>query len=103
VVTSSDEERCLMSAESNLAGLYPPTPQEMWNSTLNWQPIPIHTKPRFEDKVSISVLYLTFHPLTLTQDQTVMSQDQTVMSQYQTVMSQDQTVMSQYRDACMTF
>ncbi|OWF40461.1 lysosomal acid phosphatase-like isoform X2 [Mizuhopecten yessoensis] len=49
VVTSSDEDRCLMSAASNLAGLYPPTGDQVWNSNITWQPIPIHTKPKYED------------------------------------------------------
>ncbi|XP_033762261.1 lysosomal acid phosphatase-like isoform X2 [Pecten maximus] len=49
LVTSSDEDRCLMSAECNLAGLYPPASDQMWNNNITWQPIPIHTKPKYED------------------------------------------------------
>ncbi|KAF5285213.1 hypothetical protein FQR65_LT13328 [Abscondita terminalis] len=44
-VRSTDTDRTLMSVESNLAGLYPPTPDQMWNPNLLWQPIPIHTAP----------------------------------------------------------
>ncbi|KAK4877858.1 hypothetical protein RN001_010364 [Aquatica leii] len=48
-VRSTDTDRTLMSAESNLAGLYPPTADQTWNIHLSWQPIPIHTEPGEED------------------------------------------------------
>lgn len=41
-----------MSAYSNLAGLYPPTEGEMFDPSLKWQPIPVHTRPEKEDNVS---------------------------------------------------
>ncbi|XP_048754443.2 lysosomal acid phosphatase-like [Ostrea edulis] len=50
-IASSNEDRCLMSAYSNLAGLYPPTEQEKFDPSINWQPIPVHTRPEKEDNV----------------------------------------------------
>lgn len=51
-VESSCIPRCLMSAYSNLAGLYPPVGQQVWETNLLWQPIPVETKPGNEDNVS---------------------------------------------------
>lgn len=33
-----------MSAEANLAGLYPPVKNQVWD-TIKWMPIPVHTVP----------------------------------------------------------
>jgi len=50
VIRSTDTDRTLMSALSNLAGLYPPvSPEQIWNPSLAWQPIPVHTVPQEED------------------------------------------------------
>lgn len=51
VVHSSDEDRCLMSAYCNLAGLYPPDDEQKFNEDINWQPIPVFTKPKPEDNM----------------------------------------------------
>ncbi|OXB53571.1 hypothetical protein ASZ78_012208 [Callipepla squamata] len=44
-IRSTDYDRTLMSAEANLAGLYPPERQQMFNPNISWQPIPVHTVP----------------------------------------------------------
>lgn len=44
-IQSTDIDRVLMSAASNLAGLFPPSYNELWNPNILWQPIPIHTIP----------------------------------------------------------
>jgi lysosomal acid phosphatase len=48
-VHSVDLDRCLMSAEANLAGLFPPNDEEKWHKDIAWQPVPIHTKPMNSD------------------------------------------------------
>lgn len=49
LVNSTNKDRTLMSGLSNLAGLYPPVGNQVWNDKLGWQPIPIHTKPKQVD------------------------------------------------------
>lgn len=39
----------LMSAQTCLAGLFPPSNEEIWNKDVFWQPIPVHTMPRKSD------------------------------------------------------
>ncbi|KAG5866729.1 hypothetical protein JTB14_009789 [Gonioctena quinquepunctata] len=48
-VLSSDVDRCFMSAAANLAGLFPPKGNQLWNPDLPWMPIPIHMIPRKDD------------------------------------------------------
>uniref|UniRef100_A0A182NA80 acid phosphatase n=1 Tax=Anopheles dirus TaxID=7168 RepID=A0A182NA80_9DIPT len=50
-VRSTDVDRTLMSAESNLAGLYPPKGADVWDSAITWQPIPVHTVSEELDSV----------------------------------------------------
>ena len=49
VIRSTDTDRTLMSALSNLAGLFPPDGNQTWSPSLAWQPIPVHTVPQEED------------------------------------------------------
>ena len=42
---SSDIDRTKMSLQLVLAGLYHPSPTQLWNESLPWMPIPIHYMP----------------------------------------------------------
>ncbi|KAJ6635763.1 Prostatic acid phosphatase [Pseudolycoriella hygida] len=44
-VQSSDYDRTLMSAQADLAGLYPPKKNANYSPNLWWQLIPVHTRP----------------------------------------------------------
>ncbi|GFR72255.1 lysosomal acid phosphatase, partial [Elysia marginata] len=48
-IESSSIQRCLMSAYSHLAGLFPPSGDQIWNKDIMWQPIPVETRPLKED------------------------------------------------------
>ncbi|KAM9836283.1 lysosomal acid phosphatase [Aulostomus maculatus] len=50
-VRSTDYDRTLMSAEANLAGLYPPSGSQIFSPNLKWQPIPVHTVPDSEERL----------------------------------------------------
>jgi lysosomal acid phosphatase len=53
-VRSTDIDRTLMSAYCNFAGLFPPQGDQIWDSTLPWQPIPVHTVPQNDDWVLLA-------------------------------------------------
>jgi len=42
---SSGRDRCIESIQTNLAGLYAPKGDHVWNKNLNWQPVPIQSMP----------------------------------------------------------
>ncbi|XP_061853986.1 lysosomal acid phosphatase isoform X2 [Colius striatus] len=50
-VRSTDWDRTLMSAEANLAGLYPPKGPQVFNPNISWQPIPVHTVAQDEERL----------------------------------------------------
>ncbi|XP_056400502.1 testicular acid phosphatase homolog isoform X3 [Hyla sarda] len=50
-VRSTDYDRTLMSAQANLAGLYPPNGTQQWHPDIPWQPIPVHTVPLSSDRL----------------------------------------------------
>ncbi|GIY69994.1 prostatic acid phosphatase [Caerostris darwini] len=47
---SSEVDRCLKSAETNLASFYAPDPKWSFDPQLRWQPISVHYVPKDEDK-----------------------------------------------------
>ncbi|XP_055615483.1 testicular acid phosphatase homolog [Toxorhynchites rutilus septentrionalis] len=53
-VQSTEYDRVLMSALSNLAGLYPPKGDDIWDKKIDWQPIPVHQIPKSLDNIIAS-------------------------------------------------
>jgi len=51
-IQSTDYDRTIMSAQSYLSGLFPPTGSQIWNPELLWQPIPVHILQKSTDRVS---------------------------------------------------
>lgn len=37
-----DFDRTIMSAQLVMGGMFPPQGNQIWNTDLNWQPIPVH-------------------------------------------------------------
>nr|XP_033785881.1 prostatic acid phosphatase isoform X2 [Geotrypetes seraphini] len=52
-VRSTDFDRTLMSAQANLAALFPPADKEIWKPSLKWQPIPVHTTPLSQEQLLV--------------------------------------------------
>lgn len=50
-VRSTDLDRTLMSAQANMAGLFPVTPKMEWMDSMHWQPVPVHTVLLSEDRL----------------------------------------------------
>lgn len=54
---ASDADRTIMTSETMLAALFPPTPEDpesLWNPALTeWQPIPVHAISATIDNVSV--------------------------------------------------
>ncbi|RLU17240.1 hypothetical protein DMN91_011309 [Ooceraea biroi] len=51
LVRSSYADRCIMSAQTLLAGLFPPNTEDMFVAGLAWTPVPVHSIPRNLDKL----------------------------------------------------
>lgn len=51
---SSELDRSMNSAALVLAGLFPPKSNQIWNSNLLWQPIPVHVISRSRDHLIIA-------------------------------------------------
>ena len=73
-VQAADVDRCLMSAQANLAGLFPPQGQDVWEPALAWQPIPVHTVP-VESDLKLKT-YKNSCPVYLQERQRVFDSDQ---------------------------
>ncbi|KAM6101712.1 prostatic acid phosphatase-like [Theristicus caerulescens] len=50
-IQSTDYDRTIMSAQTYLAGLFPPTGSQIWNPELLWQPIPVHILQKSTDRM----------------------------------------------------
>jgi hypothetical protein len=50
---STDYDRTLMSSYSLLSGLYPPKDYQIFDKTLIWQPITVHTTDKSTDMVRL--------------------------------------------------
>ncbi|XP_068612318.1 lysosomal acid phosphatase [Brachionichthys hirsutus] len=85
VIRSTDSDRTLMSAESNLAGLYPPTGQQVFMPDLNWQPIPVHTVSSSEERLLSFPLGNCPHYDQLMKETRQTEEYQNVVSKYQDV------------------
>ncbi|GAB6022331.1 hypothetical protein CHUAL_006453 [Chamberlinius hualienensis] len=62
-VYSTDSDRCLMTAQCCLAGLFPPQEQRKWHPELNWQPIPVHTRNGEEDPLAMRAVKMRLDEL----------------------------------------
>ncbi|EFA02696.1 Venom acid phosphatase Acph-1-like Protein [Tribolium castaneum] len=57
---SSDTNRTKTSLQLVLTGLFPPVGDQIWESGLNWQPIPFNVLPRRQDSIFFGLTCSTF-------------------------------------------
>ena len=50
-IRSSDVDRTIMSAQAQLSAIFPPEGAQVWNSSILWQPIPVHTVSADNDDI----------------------------------------------------
>ncbi|KAK0072482.1 hypothetical protein PV326_014426, partial [Microctonus aethiopoides] len=50
-IKSSYADRCIMSAQTLLAGLFPPSEEDLFIDNILWRPVPVHSIPRDLDKL----------------------------------------------------
>ena len=50
-IRSSDVDRTIMSAQTQLSAVFPPTGAQVWDSSILWQPIPVHTASAGNDNI----------------------------------------------------
>ena len=50
-IRSTDVDRTIMSAQAQLSAVFPPTGAQVWDNSLLWQPIPVHTVSDNNDNV----------------------------------------------------
>lgn len=44
-------ERVINSALVNMAGMFPPCDDQVWNEKIDWQPIAVHSQPQIDDNI----------------------------------------------------
>jgi hypothetical protein len=64
---SSDVNRTKASLQLVLAGLFPPVEEQIWETGLNWQPIPFSTLPLDQDLVR-GVIFIDQFPINVILD-----------------------------------
>jgi PREDICTED: similar to acid phosphatase, prostate long, partial len=57
-VRSFENDLCLQSGATLMAGAFPPQERWKWNQDLNWQPFSIYTVPHSQDNVNDYCNYL---------------------------------------------
>ena len=61
LIQSTDSDRTLQGAYALLAGLYPQNNiTQRFDQSLDWQPIPVHTKSKESDNVRWKSKYISF-------------------------------------------
>ncbi|KAI6646436.1 hypothetical protein LOD99_12558 [Oopsacas minuta] len=50
-IRSTNADRTIMSALSQLSAVFPPTGDQVWDNSLIWQPIPVHNVPESTDNI----------------------------------------------------